>query len=260
MPANYSVVQYVPDAVRGEAVNIGVVSFDQDAVESVFLQHWQRVTAFSSQNISFFRELAGEARRWDVATVQRLAQSWTGSVRLTAPQASLLDRHELLTDAAARYLVDIASAQRGYRSRETVVQMLKTEVRQRLVDRLGAYGRLLLRGKDYQVHGRHMAYYFDVSVGNGHPLFAGQGISFEAPSGPKLNREISATAWLVEDVKREYPDLPIGVITLPPKHDQPFYDKALRTLKDVGAEVVPEHELTKWADRMVALVPPAPGG
>ncbi len=33
MPANCSIAEYAPDAVRGEAVNIGIFSCNRDAVE-----------------------------------------------------------------------------------------------------------------------------------------------------------------------------------------------------------------------------------
>jgi hypothetical protein len=254
----YSVVQYVPDAVRNERVNIGVLAFGGGRVRSVFLQDWHRVKQFVGKDVSFLKEIAKDATKWDEETIKRLATCWTGSVQLTPPSASLLDPVQLLVDVGARLLVEQAAAERGYRIKDDVVRIAKRRIREKLVERLGAVGPAYLRDASYDLQGRHMAYGFDVTVANGQPFFAAQGLSFEVPSGRRLEKEISSTAWRIEDVKLDNPDFPIGVIVLPAKTHSgmaDIYEKARLTFGQLKAEVVEENNLTAWAAKMVEAIP-----
>jgi hypothetical protein len=255
MASFYSVVQYVPDAVREERVNIGVVVFGAGRVRSLFVQRFGRVRQFAGKDVSFLKDVAAEAKHWDEKTIRHLASHWTGSVQLTAPSASLLSTDDLLHDVARRYLVEQAAAERGYRVKSDAVRLVRRRVREKLVDRLGAAGRALLKDRDYPLRGEHMAYEFDISVGNGEPLFAAQGLSFEVPSARTLDKDISATAWLVEDVKRVNKDFPIGVVVLPPAEDNETFQKAKNIFQELRAEVVSEHDLSGWAEKMVNRIP-----
>jgi hypothetical protein len=251
----YDVVQYVADPVRNERINIGVLTYGDGRVRSLFLQNWQRVRQFAGRDVAFLRDIAHDAQKWDERAVKRLASQWTGSVQISEPSVSTLPPDELLVDAGFRYLVDRATAERGYRSKADVVKIVRKRIREKLVERLGAVGRAFLREKNYPLPGLHMPYEFDACVGNGHPIFAAQGLSFEVPETRRLDKDISATAWLIEDVKRITPDFPIGVVALRPKTPNGMYESAIRTFKELSAEIVAEEDLSSWATRMVDSVP-----
>ncbi len=104
-----------------------------------------------------------------------------------------------------------------------------------------------------------MEHQFDLAVGNGHPIFAAQALSFQIPETRKLDKEVSAAAWIVQDVKQQLPDLPIGVVVSPPRQANARYRDAVAAFRELNAEVVEEGALDAWADRMADLVPP-PGG
>lgn len=260
MVSFYSIVQYAPDPVRNERVNIGVVAFGDGRVRPLFLQNWHRVKQFAGKDVSFLKEVSHDAKHWDEATVNRLAAQWTGTVQLTKPSVSTLAPDELLVDAGSRYLVENVAATRGYRVKTDAVRIARSRIREKLIERFGAVGGSLLRNRMHSLQGKHMAYKFDVSVSNGHPFFAAQAISFEVPGTRFLDKEISATAWLIEDVKRETQDLPIAVMALPPVLERAndvslsTYKRAAGTFRELGAEVVLEAELAPWAKRMVELV------
>ena len=256
MASFYSVVQYVPDAVRDERINIGVVAFGDGRVRHLFVDSLARVRHFCGKDVSFLKEFAADAKHWDEQMIRHLAETWTGSVQISKPAASLLSPDDLLIDAASQYLIEEAPAERGYRIKSDAVRLIRRRVREKLVERLGTAGRALLRDKDYPLKGQHMAYEFDVSVGNGKPLFAAQGLSFEVPRSRKLDKEISATAWLIEDVKRVDEDFPIGVVLLPPAAETDKYQRAIRIFDELHADVVLEHDLSRWADSMVQRIPP----
>ena len=115
----------------------------------------------------------------------------------------------------------------------------------------------MIKGPSYQLKGRHLPYEFDISVGNGRPLFAAQGISFEVPSTRRLDKEIAATAWLIEDVKLEEPDFPILVGALPPKErfDGDIYEKASALFSELGADVIGEDGISSWAEEQLMSLP-----
>src|SRR5437660_835922 len=106
MASFYSVVQYLPDPVRNERVNVGVLAFGGGRLRSQFLTNWNRVKQFVGRDVSFLIELSRDARRWDEQTVRTLAGQWTGSIQLTEVAASVLDTDELLVDSVGRYLVE----------------------------------------------------------------------------------------------------------------------------------------------------------
>lgn len=260
MTSYYSIIQYIPDAVRNEAVNLGVVTYGdaQKPLRTTFLQNWQRVRCLADEAVdigALRRRLLLEAAEWDEATIVRLAGHWTGSVQLTKPAASLLNPDDLLVDIARRILPDDAPAKGGRRAKVDAVRIMKKQVGERLSARFGPAGRVYLRKKGHAVAGHHMSYEFDVSVGNGQPIFAMQGLSFEIPESRRLTKEISATAWLIEDVKRSNSALPIGVMVLAPDHPTKVYDQARTTFAELSADVLNENEVSDWAGNLVELMP-----
>src|SRR4051812_2171229 len=118
MPAYYTVVQYVPDPVRDERMNIGVIAFGDGAVRTKFVDSWQRVKAFGEEHIGFLRSFARKADRLTEEKIREIVESWHSSIQLSPPAGSLLSPQALLVDAASRYLRDPAPQHRRFRSRQ----------------------------------------------------------------------------------------------------------------------------------------------
>jgi hypothetical protein len=90
---------------------------------------------------------------------------------------------------------------------------------------------------------------FDAIIGNGKPLAAVQALSFEGGDTPTLEREVDATAWLVEDVKRKHKALPVAVFLLLPKGSSKTFERARRLFPPLKSDLVPEPEMEQWARR-----------
>lgn len=59
MVSRYSVIQYVPDAIANERINIGVLVFDEQVVRVKFLSKWNRVVHFApNSDISFLMDFS----------------------------------------------------------------------------------------------------------------------------------------------------------------------------------------------------------
>jgi hypothetical protein len=109
---------------------------------------------------------------------------------------------------------------------------------------------------------------FDVVLANEKPLAAVDAISFEVRSKVNLQREVDATAWALDDVRRLDKDMPLAVFVLPPTNAEAeqVYRAAFKTFKALGAKVIEdEPALARWAARQVgrpqtihAREPPTP--
>ena len=258
MATYYSVVQYVPDAVLGERVNIGVVVFGAGRTLTHFLGNWQRVREFATADVvAELREFGRQAKRMTEATIRAAAERWHHSVRLTPPAGSLLPDDALLYDAASRFLVDpprIGAA--GYKVKSDVAKLARTRVRGALIDRLGASGGILLKD-DYAVPGHYGTHPFDLAVANGRPYYAAEAVSFENPDPKRIDRNIGAAAFAIQDVRRgsAYATLPLAVVVAPPKGgDVDRYEGALAAFRENGAEVVRLDQLDAWAGQVADLV------
>ena len=58
MVSRYSIIQYVPNPIADERMNIGVLAFDNENVRVQFLRNWSRVHDFGGENIRFLRDFA----------------------------------------------------------------------------------------------------------------------------------------------------------------------------------------------------------
>src|SRR5664279_3998902 len=98
------VVQYVPDAVTNERINIGVVVLAAGRARSAFLTNWSRVKQFAGKDISFLKVLQKDSKTWDESTVRRLSSQWTGSIQFTPPRFTTLSPEDAIFDGIRRYL------------------------------------------------------------------------------------------------------------------------------------------------------------
>jgi hypothetical protein len=259
MPSYYSIVQYIADAAKDERVNIGIVTFGDGRVVPLFTNNWARIKHFMRIDVNWLKDVARDARQWDEEFIRELAANPCGSIHLTEPSASLLNPEDLAFFVGQRLLTEDPINQRGYQRKSDVVRIVKSRVREKLRNRFGVAGSALLREQNYPFQGQRMEHQFDLAVGNGQPIFAAQALSFQIPETRKLDKEVSAAAFIVQDVRQNRPNFPIGVVVSPPRQNNQRYNDAIAAFTDLGAEVVQELNLDAWADRMADLVPPPRG-
>ncbi|MEG4997745.1 DUF3037 domain-containing protein [Microcoleus sp. B4-D4] len=277
MASRYSIVQYVPNPITDERINIGVVAFDDNDVRVQFLNNWSRVQAFGREDIHFLRDFA---KRMNFAAsegllfpgdepdgtpkherLKKIARGWINSIQFTEPHGSLDNVESLLEDIAQTYLVNVVPT-KTKRNRQDAARITTSIIRTTLrsYDDKPALKEMLKN--DFPVKGSHKEHKFDAVVANGQPYFAAHGISFEVHIPESLQDSIS---WMISDVKESDPKLPIGIVALPPKQEWQDYEKlnklyqtTISTYRDLGAEVLQENEVQPWAsqtiDKLVAMV------
>jgi hypothetical protein len=252
MPSYYSVIQYVPDLVKDERINIGVVAFDERCAVTYFIENWSRVRQFGG-NVASLRNLAKHIGELTPATLKTVMDSWQESIRFTKPAASLLNPDSLLIDVAKRCLIDPEQPVKEYRNRQQAVAVMKEKLSGAFEQEIGKAGKKLLR-TDYHVHGRLDKHEFDVAAVNGQPFFVADSLSFEIPENKDLVKLVHSVAWDIDDIKHDLPDFPLAIVALPPKKPSQLYDNAMRTFAALGADIILENKLTDWSRRMATNI------
>lgn len=265
MASQYSIVHYVPDPVADERMNVGIIVFGEGRVLTKFVQRWDRARRFGGENISFLQEFAEElserqmdlfsgAARWDEDSLQKLARQWKNSIQLSGPRASLKAPEQLLAEVSERYLRDISILRRTRRDKRAAISLGLEALSDAFFNRFKKVPHEMLRRKE-TLKGRLEKHSFDIVVRNGKPICAADGLSFEVRYSEDLRKEVHATLWAVEDVRKANADLPIAVIALPPREAMPLYGDARRIFtRELKADFIPVDKVQTWAKRMAKQV------
>jgi len=69
-----------------------------------------------------------------------------------------------------------------------------------------------------------------------------------------LQREVDATLWAMDDVRKLRPKLPLAVLVIPPGTTNSTFTHAARMFRDLNVEVVPDDRATSWAKKVIKKV------
>ena len=272
MASQYSVIQYVPNPIADERINIGVLAFNDQVVRVHFLQNWKRVKQFGNEDVSFLREFADRMEESaarggffledgykDIPKHQQIikvARGWMNSIQFTEPCGSLLDVDSLLEDAAETYLLEIENIEDNLpkkifsRDRKVASKIANKTVKQVLKELKGEQAQEYFKTS---LAGKHEGHKLDAVVANGKPYLAVHGLSFEVHSPKSV---LNALSWAIVDVKNSYQGLPFGVLLLPPKRElrelTKAYETAIEKYEDLGAIVLKENDLEDWTNQTLA--------
>ncbi len=278
MTAHFSVVQYVPDPIADERMNIGVIALGDDGVRCRFLRDWERVERFGGKDIGFLKEFAYSVEQTmldqnrllpaapplDLAVLGRMASGWINSIQLTPPRGSVLDGEALLASVVGDFLKEHTPTTREARNRRTIAIEAELAFSDALVRRFGTPAARDLVTRDYRYTGRRDGHDFDVAVRNGEVFLGAYAISFELATTAYLHDRVKITAWDLSDVRAADPDLELAVIASSPEVDhrqyavaKEFYAQTERICTDYGASLIPRQDLFKIAAEVAERVPEA---
>ena len=106
MPAHYTVIQYVPDPVTDERINVGVIGYANGSVQTRFLVNWQRVKMLAGKEAMDLSRIETLFRDFNEEILFEMIYSWKNSIQFTSPRSSLRSLEETIDEAAKRFLVD----------------------------------------------------------------------------------------------------------------------------------------------------------
>lgn len=275
MASKYSVIQFVPNAISGECVNIGVLAFDANQVKVRFLSNWARVRQFAGVDVDFLKDLADEFEHslnvnlqlpgmefWpklNEELVQKIVGKWQNSVQLTAPRTSLKAPDVLIENISSQFLTQIPHRERTYRDRRTAASIAKVSMRTVLEEQFGRDDAGKLLHTQHEVNGRFGPHVFDAVIANGSAYAAVQAMSFELPEASELDQLVDAVAFQVFDIRQLDRSLPIGILALPPKRNSAVkakrtYDRARRTYEGLHADFITEKVAATWVKEQVKRI------
>lgn len=290
MPSYYSVVQYYPDPSADERINIGVVAYEGSVVRTRFLSEWSRVKHFGGENVDFLKDFAHRFHRTvafqtslateavtlglpDVelpepeltgASLEEIFREWSNSIRFTPPRASLHNPDGLLSEIVRRYLVLHRTTGTRHRDQRSASKIAVSGVRQGLMNSLSPEIAEGLVRRNYRVNGARQDHLFDVAIANGTPHLVAQSASFEVPDrqSKALHNRLDSIAWSLSDARPLDQGLAVGVLALPPEEGTPhedemqeLYDSRVTLFKELGATILGEHDIAKWAAEIASHLP-----
>ena len=275
MISRYTVVHYLPHPLSGERINVGVIAWGSGLLAARFINNWRRVRAFGHEDVEFLqdfirnversvsnlRELPGlDAPVIDENRLKQIIGNWTHSIQFSEPRSSIDKTPELLIEEIAPiYLTEPLQATSRAQRRRAAAAIAAQKVFEVVEAQRGAFANELVK-KSYPLQGKLDEHTFDVVVTNGRPYLAVQGLSFEVASSPGMRREIDATAWAIDDVKRENKKFPLAVLMLPPDDagggDSDIFLRAKKVFKGLHADVVEsDRQIGSWVKRRVRALP-----
>lgn len=272
MNTKYSVIRYLPRPLSGELINIGVVAWTEQSIVTRFVDNWQRARTFGRENINFLREFAHQLESstssqqalfgldlgsLDASKLEKIVETWGHSIEFTEPRASLRSPEEVLHEVTSIYLLESQRRHRA-RDRRTAAMLAIQSVSTVLTASRGPEAADLIK-KQRSISGKIEKHVFDVVVENGRPLFAAQGLSFEKSSTLDVQRDVDATAWAIDDVRKSsaFKSLPVAVLALPPSGESRAYSSAKRIFRALDVNMISETGMKTWVKKTMKVLPPS---
>jgi hypothetical protein len=267
MTSYFSQIQYVPDPIAGERINVGVVAIDSSGCVFRFVRDWRRAAAFGGQDVAFLREFAEDAlsngsgwfsvREGTREAIARSLKHWHNKIQFSELRPSTKGRDDLLAEMAGLYLHEGPAAgaepYRG-RGRDKAVSAATKSLGAALRARFGHAPRGLLQ-RDVPLRGRIESHELDLGLKNG-ALYGGAfAISFEIGSPKIQQRDTDAIAFALEDIANNDAGQDLAVLVLPPPMRTPTYARARHIFKELDADVVLQGTLTSWANSLIEKLP-----
>lgn len=272
MASYYTVVRYVPDPVREECINIGVLVFGDGRVRAQFLDNWTRVRCFAGRRVDFLRAFADEvaeavaiqpalpgivgAPYLDDAALRGMVTNWHNSIQFTRPRASLATPDALLEEIAETYLVEPRRRRRHYRDRRVVLGIATRHLEAALNRRREQLAQEILK-RGWEVEGELDRHHVDLAVAKERVYMAADALSFENPDESELRESIQAMAFAMNDLRRRNPQLPLAVAVLLPLDGSSNLHRAERYFRMARVDLVTEEKIPDWATAAARELPAA---
>lgn len=273
----YSIIQYVPNQIRNERINIGVIVVNKDGSfsKTKFTNRFSRAKNFSGRNVSFLKDfsknfqfetndqklLAYENTKWDLGRLKKVSGQWWDSIQFSEIKTSINPPEKVLSDMFNLFVEGFSKeSAKLYRYKEAAIQLASDAFKKAILNKhpniRGINKYIRIRSK---IKGRRADHAFDVVVRNGNPYIGVKGLSFEIKKPGHIEQSIFALAYEMGDVLKSHPKLKIGVVSLLPKRTtkkiRELYQEGQNVFKDIDAELIPEKEILDWANFNIGRLP-----
>ncbi len=267
----YSVIRFVPDLVRGEFVNVGILAGSEESsewdirsvgnlrraryIDDVGLLHqvWGFVEDMGREVARYTR--AVETGRFDSACEQlseewlkRLSEESRNVVQFSTPAVIVAENvDEALDILFKQFIVEPETRQFTFKKKYEALAAIRRAYREAGLKRQEHFE------ERANVKGEHHKERFDFVVANGRAVQLAQTWSFQVPNQDDLAKRVKAWAWTVGDIRQHggtaelgarHIDVPhnvdIEVVYVPPANGGPreTLDEALAAFEDINVQAM----------------------
>jgi hypothetical protein len=276
MKYTYSVVRFVPDPVRGEYINVGIIAGSDESSEwqvrtvenlrrargidarGILPLVWTFVDGIGRQLDAYADAVEGTQPRHDEISERWLGHLWEDSnnvVQLSEPAPIMAESIEsALNTLFEQFVLEPETRRFAFQKKHTALAAIRRAYRDNG----------LLKGLDFDeaslVKGGHHRERFDFVVTNGHVVQLSQAWSFQVPAQQDLLEKIKAWAWTVEDIRKNGgeaevqdrkayvpKDVEVTAVYIPPAPNAPSatLDEALSAFKEVRVFATPANQAAR---------------
>ena len=269
----FSIVRYVPDPVRGEQLNVGVVlgcesprffrarflapqqsgrlrsiGFDEDFGFLRDLDREFRVSALSEARLP----LEGLEGPWTLGAVERAAHEWANTIQFAELRAAVHDEPGALLDVLyERYVAPVRRREKTERDRRWIKSKVSRTLRQTVLEVAPTRNPAEVVQSNSRVSGAFEEHTFDYGLVNGRLFHLVQTLSFAVRDRDALRTEVDATSWALDDLKRAGNRIPVSVVTA---GDGRLLEGARRIYEAFDAQVVREDGIDEWLNAVSAEI------
>lgn len=271
----FSIIRYVPDPIREEQINIGIIAINPDIKFGIakFTEDFDRVRRFGSENIQFLKDFAEYLKNQiprepflfpgkllSAEQLKEIAINWQNSIQFSEPKISKLSVEEVIDREFKRFIPSPPMKREVALHKRKVIRSAKGYLSQALKARFRQPKIIQqLLKTDEQIEGKRDVYTLPLVIKNEHLYLGASALSFTILDINKLVEEVRATAWIIEDVKNAQPQLRLAILAKPPKRDDikvnQIYEKWKFIYTELGSEFIEENKLEKWARDVVERLP-----
>jgi hypothetical protein len=269
----YSVVRFVPDPVRGESVNVGVVVAGEDPqfFGSRFLDPRRsgRVRKLAlTDDLSFINDLAIEMRppdesgpeqpsleplrAWTLSDLEKAAAEWGNTIQFSELRPALHEKPEQFVDELfQRYVANPRPKGSRARSKRWVRRRVTTALGEALAESLPDADPSEVLRHDVSVVGKFETHEFDYSLRDHGLNSLVQTLAVEGANEKGSKREVDALAWAIDDVRMSDKSVSIDVVAIGKAR---ILEAAERVYEGLDAAIVREEDIETWAQGVVSPV------
>lgn len=258
----YSLIRYVPDSVRGEFFNVGVLVLSASGdieLKLIPAREGRRMRRLVGEpgELSALYEFADAVEKatpgqfplagmtagpsWDIDLMRAAARSWAGVIQLTDPQPAVVDHPRQLALDVYEQTVARASIAREASGEDR--RHVRSVTRKLLVRDLSPYADLPPGRRPevlprFTVEGEHDFHSFDLAVANGRPLELIEAAALDQADERETVAALKVHAWVIDDVRRRQ-DARLSVVISGRRSSPVLFNRYEKVYRELGATVVP---------------------
>lgn len=268
----YSVIRYLPDPVRQEVFNVGIIVAEADGLRAKVLlpQQLGRLRRLGYiQESGFLRDLEREINTsmlprqeqllagppvWTLESLRRAERDWGGTIQFSP----LRPASDVPAAGAVDWFFERYVAPPPVRHRPPDRRAIKSRVRRALIRSIHSkYPRAkperVVRIDD-AVSGKLESHTFDFTVRNSRLLQVVHTVSFDVGVREALARDLDATKWALKDIQDAKLRVPVAVVGMGWRQEK-LRQSTQELLPELGARFVSEDEIDVWSKDLQESLP-----